>query len=198
MSGVSNASFFTHGVSHVLTGWDHLLFAAALVLALRSFWEVFKVIGVFTVAHSLTVALTVWKGAPLLSPAVVEPCIAASIVIVAVENIFFPQSAVSRRRLVVAFLFGLVHGLGLAGALLEDMTGVTASGKVLAVVAFCVGVEAGHLCFVAPFSGLLKIGYDLWLERFRHYSMRYGSAVVGCAGLYYFVVYMRTALGYDG
>src|SRR5690606_15651939 len=113
-----------HGVTHVLQGWDHLLFASALVLALTGFWEIFKVIGVFTIAHSITAALTVMNRAPLLSPSIVEPCIAASIIFVALENIFYPSAATSRRRLIVAFCFGLVHGMGLAGALLENLTGL--------------------------------------------------------------------------
>ena len=95
----SLGTFFTFGVKHVLEGWDHLLFATALVLALRGFWEVFKVIGVFTLAHSITVSLTVVRGAPLLPEWFVEPCIAASIIFVALENIFLPGSAGSVRRL---------------------------------------------------------------------------------------------------
>ena len=94
----SIGTFFNHGVTHVLQGWDHLLFASALVLALTGFWEIFKVIGVFTIAHSITAALTVMNRAPLLSPAIVEPCIAGSIVFVALENIFYPAAATSRRR----------------------------------------------------------------------------------------------------
>ena len=83
MDWSSIGSFLNHGVHHVLEGWDHLLFAAALVLALSSFWEVFKVIGVFTVAHSITVTWTALRGAPVLPPSIVEPVIAGSIVVVA-------------------------------------------------------------------------------------------------------------------
>ena len=143
-----------------MEGWDHLLFAAALVLGMRGFWEVFKVVGVFTLAHSITVSLTVWRGSALLPEWFVEPCIAASIIFVALENIFFPGAAVSWRRLAVAFGFGLVHGMGLAGALLETLEGMAVAVKVWAVVVFCVGVEVGHLCVVAPLSGGLKVGRD--------------------------------------
>ncbi len=185
-------SFFREGLHHVLIGWDHLLFAVALVLALRSFWEVFKVIGIFTVAHSLTVSLTVWHGSPLLPAHIVEPCIAASIIIVALENIFFPDSAMSGRRMLVAFGFGLVHGMGLAGALLASLEGIDTGRVVRGVIAFCIGVEVGHLCIVAPASGLLKIGRDLWQENFRKWSLIAGSALVACGGVYY----LLAALGF--
>ena len=180
-------SFFQQGLHHVLIGWDHLLFALALVLALRSFWEVFKVIGIFTIAHSLTICLSVWHGAPLLKPYIVEPCIAASIVIVALENIFFPAAAVSPRRMALAFFFGLVHGMGLAGALLESLQGIETSRVVAGVAAFCIGVEIGHLVIVAPASGVLKIGRDLGGDPFRRWSLIAGSALIACGGAYYLI-----------
>lgn len=185
MDWSSLGTFFTFGVRHVLEGWDHLLFAAVLVLALRGFWEVFKVIGVFTLAHSLTVSLTVLRGVPLLPPAVVEPCIAASILLVALENLFLPVAAVSGRRLAVAFLFGLVHGMGLAGALLENLVGMSGAVVAWAVVLFCAGVELGHLGVVAPLSGALKLGRDQGGERFAAGALRYGSAAIGLGGIYY-------------
>lgn len=178
-------TFFTHGVKHVLEGWDHLLFASALVLALTGFWEVFKVIGVFTLAHSLTVSLTVLHGAALLPSNVVEPCIAASIIVIAVQNILDPAAARSPKRLLVAFLFGLVHGMGLAGALLENLSGLSTGIIAWAVVAFCLGVEIGHLCVVAPLSGFLKIGRDQWHEPFRAITLRYGSMLIELGGVYY-------------
>lgn len=181
----SLGTFFNFGVRHVLEGWDHLLFASALVLALRGFWEVFKVIGVFTLAHSITVSLTVVRGAPLLPPGFVEPCIAASIIFIALENILLPGAAVRVRRLVVAFLFGLVHGMGLAGALLETLTGLSGTVVVWAVVLFCTGVEVGHLCVVAPLSGLLKIGRDQGGEKFHAAALRYGSIFIAAGGVYY-------------
>jgi len=190
----SLGTFFTYGVKHVLEGWDHLLFASALVLALRGFWEVFKVIGVFTLAHSVTVSLTVVRGAPLLPPWFVEPFIAASIIFVALENIFLPDSATRERRLVVAFIFGLVHGMGLAGALLENMTGLPGGIVGWAVVLFCAGVEVGHLCVVAPLSAALKIGRDQVGENFYPASLRFGSILIGLGGVYY----LLAALGVVG
>ena len=124
----------------------------------------------------------------------VEPCIAASIIVVALENIFLPGSAGSVRRLAVAFIFGLVHGMGLAGALLETLTGMAGSVKIWAVVLFCIGVEVGHLCVVAPLSGLLKVGRDQGGEKCHAAALRYGSILIAAGGAYY----LLAALGWLG
>ena len=81
--------YFWHGVMHILTGWDHLLFVSALVIATKSFWEMVKVIAAFTLAHTLTLALCVW-GIFRLPAFVVEPVIAFSIIFVALENLLWP------------------------------------------------------------------------------------------------------------
>lgn len=181
-----SASFFRLGVEHVLGGWDHLLFAAALVVALRTFWEVFKVIGVFTIAHSITVTLVAF-GIVTPPSGIIEPLVAISIIIVALENIFLPSGAVSRRRMAIAFGFGLIHGLALAGEFTDSLSSLGLSGSQVAwaVAAFCIGVEIGHLCIVAPLSGLLKIGRDFGREAFQQASMRYGSLLIALGGTYY-------------
>jgi hypothetical protein len=87
--------------------------------------------------------------------AIVEPVIAASIVIVALQNLLRPQSTHSRARLLVAFGFGLVHGLGFAGGLLDAMEGLPSLGIWIALLAFSIGVEVGHQVVVLPlFSAL--------------------------------------------
>ena len=147
-------TFLKHGIHHVLTGWDHLLFAAALVLALTGFWEVFKIIGIFTIAHSITVTWTALRGAPLIESWIVEPVIAASIIFVCLENILRHDSSLTWKRMAVVFALGLVHGMGLGGALVENLAGLEGAVAGWAIAAFCVGVEVGHLCVVAPLSGL--------------------------------------------
>ena len=115
-------SFFRIGVKHILTGYDHLLFLAALLLACRTFGEAAKIITCFTVAHSITLALAAFD-IVRLSGRIVEPLIAASIVYVAAENVWQSLGQGSRhsvgRRMLVTFGFGLVHGLGFAFALRE-------------------------------------------------------------------------------
>ncbi len=182
-TGISG--FFNLGLHHVLEGWDHLLFASALVLALTGFWEVFKVIGIFTIAHSITVTITALHGSRVVPVAYVEPAIAASIIFVALENILRKESRLSARRMVVAFLFGLVHGLGFGGALIDGLADMNSSTAAWSIAAFCIGVEAGHLCVVAPLSGGLKIGRDSGGEPFRQLMLRLGSVVIGLAGCYY-------------
>ena len=123
------ASFVGLGIMHILTGYDHLLFVAALLLAVVSLWDLIKVISVFTLAHTLTLvlaALDVFR----LPPSIVEPMIAASIVFVATQNIFWPQKSLGASRLVVAFLFGLFHGLGFAGGLLDAMASLDGAAAV--------------------------------------------------------------------
>ena len=191
-------NYLTSGIHHVLTGWDHLLFAAALVLALTGFWEVFKIIGIFTVAHSISVVATALRGSELLPSWIVEPVIGGSIVYVALENILRGNITLSRQRMIVVFLLGLVHGMGFGGALLDDLQGIEGNAAAWAIAAFCVGVEAGHLCVVAPLSGALRIGRDAGGEKFRQAVLKWGSALIALGGCYYFIAAVRAAFGRAG
>lgn len=140
-------SFFALGVEHILTGYDHLLFLAALLLICDKFSDAAKVITVFTVAHSVTLALAALDIVRLPGQ-VVEPLIAASIVYVAFENIFIREQA-HRWRRVIVFGFGLIHGLGFASALREVGLGSSGSAVALPLVKFNLGVEAGQLAVAA-------------------------------------------------
>jgi hydrogenase/urease accessory protein HupE len=174
------------GIMHILTGWDHLLFVSALVIATRNFWEMVKVVAAFTLAHSLTLALCVF-GIFRLPAGVVEPVIALSIIFVALENLLWPGRARSRIRLAVAFGFGLVHGLGYAGGLLDAMAGLPAIGTWIALVAFSLGVEIGHQIVVLPGFGLLSLSRHKLADGFQARMLRYGSTVISCCGAYYLV-----------
>jgi hypothetical protein len=179
--------YLHHGAIHIITGYDHLLFVAALVLATLSFWEMVKVIAAFTAAHTLTLALSVFDIFRL--PAwVVEPVIALSIVFVAAENVLAPRRAHSRIRLAIAFGFGLIHGLGFAGGLLEAMEGLPAIGIWIALAAFSLGVEIGHQIVVLPLFGLLALGRKGPRENFQRGAVRYGSALISLCGAYYLFV----------
>jgi len=178
--------YFWHGIRHILTGYDHLLFVAALVLATRRFWEMVQVIAAFTLAHTLTLALCVF-GVCRLPAWVVEPVIALSIVFVALENLLRPHRAHSRLRLAVAFGFGLVHGLGFAGGLLTAMAGLPAAGTWLALGAFSLGVEAGHQWVVLLF-GLLVVSRLQLHHSWHAVLLRYGTSVISAGGVYYLCV----------
>lgn len=179
--------YLQHGVMHILTGYDHLLFVSALVIATVSFWEMVKVIAAFTLAHTITLALSVFDIFRLPS-SIVEPVIALSIVFVAVENIVWPRRSHSRVRLAVAFGFGLVHGLGFAGGLLDAMEGLPAIGTWIALGAFSLGVEIGHQLVVLPLFGMLALGRRRVREGFHAPALRYGSALISLCGAYYLVV----------
>jgi len=175
------------GVMHILTGYDHLLFVCALVLATVSFWDMVKVIAAFTLAHTITLALSVFD-IFRLPPWVVEPVISLSIVFVALENVLWPRRSRSWARLAVAFSFGLVHGLGFAGGLLDAMAGLPAIGIWIALGAFSLGVEIGHQLVVLPLFGLLTLGRRFLHESFAKPAMRYGSLAISLCGAYYLCI----------
>ena len=179
--------YLWHGVMHILTGWDHLLFISALVIATMNFWEMVKVIAAFTLAHTITLTLSVFDILRLPSW-VVEPVIAISIIFVAAENIFWPRRAHSRVRPVVAFGFGLIHGLGFAGGLLDAMEGLPRIGTWIALAAFSLGVEIGHQVVVLPVFGALAAGRQQLQERLTQPALRYGSSIISLCGAYYLCV----------
>jgi hydrogenase/urease accessory protein HupE len=182
--------YFRHGVMHILTGWDHLLFVAALIIATMNFWEMVKVIAAFTLAHTITLTLSVFDIVRLPSW-IVEPVIAISIIFVAVENIVRPRHAHSWMRLGVAFGFGLIHGLGFAGGLLDAMQGLPRIGTWIALAAFSLGVEIGHQVVVLPLFGALAAGRRQLHERFTRPALRYGSMLISFCGVYYLCVALR-------
>src|SRR5262249_51916160 len=132
------------GVEHILLGFDHVLFVLALILSAGRVGSLLAIITAFTLAHSITLALSVLPIVTLPSR-FVEPVIALSIAYVAAENIL-KKGAVSRRW-AVSFLFGLVHGFGFAGALRE--VGLPADGLAAALVGFNLGVEIGQAAIIA-------------------------------------------------
>ena len=143
------AEYASLGFDHILAGVDHLLFVLGLTLIVGGGWRLVKTITAFTLAHSLTLALST-LGLVHVSQAPVEAVIALSIVFLARELLFVKQGQpglTSRVPWLVAFLFGLLHGLGFAGALQE--IGLPQGDVPLALLAFNLGVEAGQLAFVA-------------------------------------------------
>jgi len=185
-------AFVRYGIAHIITGYDHLLFVGALVLAVTGWRDLIKVIAVFTLAHTLTLALAVLNIIRLPS-GIVEPMIAASIVAVAAQNIFWPERSHGRTRLFLAFGFGLFHGLGFAGGLLDAMTGMAPGSIALAIIAFSAGVEIGHQVVVLPtFYGLTLLRRaDAGIPRFSIWVQRYGSAIISLFGLAYFYAALR-------
>lgn len=141
------------GIEHILLGVDHLLFVAALVMLVRGVRQLLWTITAFTVAHSITLAAATLGFVDVPGPPV-EAIIALSILFVALEILRREQghpSLASEKPWLVAFSFGLLHGLGFAGALAE--VGLPETSIPLALLFFNVGVEIGQLLFVGVLLG---------------------------------------------
>ena len=150
-------TYFKLGVEHILLGFDHLLFVLALLFLVEGWRRLVATITAFTMAHSLTLAAATfgWVQVP---QAPVEAVIALSIMFVAVEILHRQKGKAgiaTRKPWIVAFIFGLLHGLGFAGALRE--VGLPDDAIPLALAFFNVGVEAGQLLFVATVFLLFQL-----------------------------------------
>lgn len=174
------AGFFHLGVKHILTGWDHLLFLFTLVIVGGSIWRWVKVITAFSVSHSISLALAVF-GVVHLSPDIIEPIIAISITVSAV----FSFRGVPAQKLhggwILAFVFGLIHGLGFAGVLAE----LQLSGRqaLVPLVGFNLGVEAGQLAVAAVLLPIVRL---LSRNDQGTKTRQLLTALAGLMGLYWF------------
>lgn len=191
-------AYFYHGVHHILTGYDHLLFVSALVLAATTLWDLVKVVSAFTLAHTITLTLAALNLIHL-PERVVEPLIAASIVFVAMQNVFWPTRARGWSRLGAAFFFGLFHGLGFAGGLMDAMREMQSTTMLLAIFAFSIGVETGHQMVVIPLFAFLKAARHTQEDAVRRTRLsmafqRIGSAGISLAGVFYLIVALKPVL----
>lgn len=143
------------GFVHIIPkGLDHILFVVGLFLLSTQLRPLLIQITSFTLAHSVTLALGIY-GVVNISPAIVEPLIAASIIYVCIENIYADK--LSRWRPIIVFLFGLLHGLGFASVLQE--IGLTSTNFITGLIAFNVGVELGQLTVIAACFLLVGIWF---------------------------------------
>jgi hypothetical protein len=188
-------AFLRHGIAHILGGYDHLLFVAGLVLAVATLWDLLKVITAFTLAHTITLTLAVLD-VVRLSNRIVEPMIAASIVFVALQNLFAPAHSRGLTRLGVAFGFGLFHGLGFAGGLLQAMEGMQGVAVATAIAAFSVGVEIGHQVVALPLFTAMKLTRAYGRRtthpgRLSRWLSRTASSAICVAGIIYLIAALR-------
>ncbi|MCK2222029.1 HupE/UreJ family protein (plasmid) [Actinomadura sp. ATCC 31491] len=147
--------FFLLGAEHLLSGLDHVLFLLALLIGARRARDVIATASAFTAAHSITFLLAA-MGVVDVPGGLVEPVIAASIVVVALANLLGRgESGLGRWRLPVVFVFGLVHGLGFAGAL--DLDRQASWELLLSLLSFNVGIEVTQLVLVAALFPLLAL-----------------------------------------
>lgn len=168
------------GFTHILPkGLDHILFVLGIFLLSVHWRPLLYQVTAFTVAHSITLALSLY-GVISLPASVVEPLIALSIVYVAVENIVVGE--LKPWRVWIVFGFGLLHGLGFAGVLTE--LGLPAGEFLPALIAFNVGVELGQLTVIS--LALLTVG--LWFRDRPWYRARIvipGSLLIAATGAYW-------------
>jgi hypothetical protein len=165
------------GIEHILTGIDHLLFVLGLLLITRGGWRLVKTVTGFTVSHSLTLTAATlgWVNVP---PPPVEAVIALSIVFVAAEIVHQRrgvEGVTARAPWVVAFGFGLMHGLGFAGGL--SAAGLPPGHIPTALLCFSLGVETGHLLFVGGVLALtalvrrVRYSWPVWVELVPPYAI---------------------------
>jgi hypothetical protein len=178
--------FGREGIWHIWIGYDHILFLISLLLPAvlwwgegrwrgvescrPAFWEVFKIVTSFTLAHSMTLSLAVF-GIVQLPSRWVESVIAASVLLAALHNLY----PVMRARLwIVTFAFGLIHGLGFASVLLD--LGIPGTSLLLALVGFNLGVEIGQIAIVGMFFPLAFLIRRTW--SYQRLVVGFGSIVI--------------------
>lgn len=174
--------FIVQGFEHIIPkGLDHIVFVLGLFFFSLQMRPLLVQVTAFTLAHTVTLALAS-LGLVRISPAIVEPLIAASIVFVAVENILRPQLGIWRTG--VVFLFGLLHGLGFASVLGE--LGGGGANFLARLIGFNIGVEIGQLAVIAGAFGL--VGF--WFGGKPWYRGRIAipaSVLIAAIGAFWFV-----------
>ena len=151
-SGADTASYLQLGITHMLFGFDHVLFVLSLLFFLQRLGPLVKAVTAFTLAHSITLGLSA-LALVNLPQAPVEAVIALSIMFLAVEKLRGAADTITARHTwVVAFAFGLLHGFGFAGALAD--IGLPKENLLLALLLFNLGVEAAQLAVVGVALGL--------------------------------------------
>ena len=177
------------GVEHILSGIDHLMFVIGLLFLVGFNRRLVGTITAFTLAHSITLASSV-LGWLTLRSAPVEAAIALSIVLVASEALHRRETLARRLPALVAFLFGLVHGLGFAGALRE--IGLPENHLPLALLTFNIGVELGQLFAVGVAWGLTR-----WLSRYEWFGKARKPALylIGATATYWSLLRIAAIAG---
>ena len=187
--------FGREGIWHIWIGYDHILFLISLLLPAvlwwkagrwhpqqsfrRAFWEVFKIVTAFTLAHSITLSLAV-LGFVSFPTRWVESAIAASVLIVALHNLY---PIIQNRLWVITFIFGLVHGLGFASVLIDF--GLPTKSLALALAGFNLGVEIGQVVIVGIFISLAFLVRRSWF--YQRFILNFGSLMIAFVALIWLI-----------
>ena len=179
--GAKVATYGRMGFTHILPqGLDHILFVLGLFLLGSNTMALVKQITAFTVAHSITLALTA-LGVIHLPGRIIEPIIALSIAFVAIENLFARD--VRPWRTAVVFVFGLVHGMGFAEVFAD--AGLRGTGLLTALVSFNVGVELGQLAVVG--LAFAVVGWFRKDPRYRQIVVMPASLLIALVAIFWTV-----------
>ena len=174
------------GFQHIIPeGFDHMLFVLGLFLLSPGLAALFWQVSAFTIAHTVTLALSTY-GLVALAPDIVEPLIALSIAYVAVENLF--TNRMRRSRFVIVFLFGLLHGLGFAGVL--GTLGLPDEHFLISLLGFNLGVELGQISVLG--AAFCCVGWALRRPWYRQIVQWPASCAIALVGLYLFVLRVFT------
>ena len=179
-------TYLVLGIEHILTGIDHLLFVSGLLLLVTGFRRLLMTVSAFTLSHTVTLTLAT-LGFVHVPPAPVEAVIALSILFVAYEVLRKnenPNGLAQRKPWLVAFTFGLLHGLGFAGGL--SAAGLPAGHIPLALVFFSAGVEVGHFSFVAA-AVLLIAAARRWVDTLPAWFARVPPYAIGSMASYWLI-----------
>ena len=175
----TSVGYLVIGIEHLLAGIDHVLFVIGLVLFIRNPWSLLKTITAFTVAHSITLGLSIYDVVSL-KQGPVEAVIALSIVFLARELAQKPEQRsllTQGQPWLMAFFFGLLHGLGFAGALTD--IGLPEDAILSSLLLFNVGIEIGQLVIIGLFLCLAW----LWKKLTQRFNLReaylYSTAAYG-------------------
>jgi hypothetical protein len=180
-------AYFTLGVDHLMSGKDHILFILGLLFLVSGLFNVIKTITAFTIAHSITLGLSVFE-LVALPQASVEAIIALTIIYLAIE--ISNQKRYSATPWLIAFGFGLLHGLGFANAL----TGIGIGNEqlFLSLLFFNLGIEAGQLLLLPIF------GFLIWVaDRYNYYNhaATLTSLILGGMGFFWLIDRTISILG---
>lgn len=171
--------FLRQGFDHIIPkGLDHIYFILGLFLFSRKWRPLITQISMFTVAHTVTLGMTV-VGLINLSPSIVEPIIAASLAFVALENIFRPED--NRFRLFIVMLFGLIHGMGFAGALMD--LNLPSATLITGLLGFNIGVEVGQLSVI-----FMAYALTFWIKnesKYRLFIVIPSSLIIALIGIWW-------------
>lgn len=194
-AGAAVGAYLMLGIEHILTGADHLLFVFGLILLSDSLGSLIRTITAFTIAHSITLALTALHLLQV-DPALVEAMVAFSIVFLAVELMRKLRGAdgiAIRYPWLIAFGFGLLHGAAFAGALKE--IGLPQNNIPMALFLFNLGVEIGQLLFVAAVAAIFLALRRMRIpDRARQLARPVAAYAIGAFSMYWFLDRLYAAL----